>query len=162
MNYTKKGIIVATIGTAVLGGAIFLVIRKVRNNAKFTDLMLAIQQGAAQQEGKLDYLKAFSPVYYNTPDPKKRPILLYKAAKVEELITKLEKASPVLFTDENTIYSIYNSIESQKKMSQIANAYAIKYGQSLLERLTKALDEGEREKLFAIAAGKPDVQIQKT
>lgn len=149
----------ASAGTAILGGFTYLLIRKIVNNNKFADLMLFIQEGQAQEKGEIGYLKAFDIKWYDTPDPQKRAIIKYTTAKVNELVDKLYKASTRLMTDENTIYSIYNSMESMKKMAQVAKAFGIKYGISLLDRLTNALDKSEKKKLFAIIATKPDVQF---
>ena len=155
----NQKIIVATVGTALIGGAIYLAVRKIVKNNEFAELMLSIKQDEAQAKGQLSYLKAFDPKFVDEPDPLKRKVLLYTTAKVETLVDGLKKALKGLGTDEKAIYSIYNLIESQKKMSQVAKRYGIKNDKTLLTALTDDLDEGERKQLFGIAANKPEVQF---
>lgn len=158
MNNKKRGIIIATFGTAALAGVIYLIIRKIKNDNKFADLMLSIQQGAAQEKGDIGYLKAFDPKYFQEPMGGKA-IILYKAAKLQELVDALQKAMKGAGTKETKINSIYAGIENQKKMSQVANAYAVKYGKPLIDKLKSELLENERETLFKLVAGKPLYQL---
>jgi hypothetical protein len=157
---TKKILFVAA-GSAIVGGVAFFIVRKITNNNKFAELMLTIHEGEAEQVGDISGLKALDPTYYNEPMGGKA-IVLYKAAKLQELSDALYEAFKGIGTRDKKIYAIYTGIENQKKMSQVANAYAVKYGETLISRLIKELDEKERSSLYKIVKSKPEYQISKT
>jgi hypothetical protein len=156
-----REIVIASVGTLIIGGAAFYGVRKLVKNREFSELMLSIKEDQAQQAGQLSYLKAFDPTFVDQSTGGKS-ITLYTTARVETLVDTLHKAvHPVLFglgTDEKTIFATYTAIENQKKMSQLAKRYQAKYGVNLLADLTGDLDTSERQQLFSIVANKPEVQ----
>lgn len=160
----KKQVLIAGAGTAIVGISIYLLIRKSIRENNFNQLLLVLEQMKAADAGDLGYLKAFDP-NYATASEGGQVVILYKAAKVDELADKLSEAfknRPLQFslTDEDAIYATYQSIESQKKMAQVAKRYQEKYGESLMDRLTSELNKSERTKLFNIVKEKPLVQYQ--
>jgi hypothetical protein len=158
----KKQIIIATSGTALIGGIIFLILRNAKRQNQFGELMLTLEESKAQSGGDLGYLNAFKPGYEKQSEGGKK-IIIYTTAKVEQLVDALNEAfknRPLKLsgTDEDAIYSIYNNIENQKKMAQVANRYQIKYDKSLIDKINSELNQNERSRLFAIVKNKPAVQ----
>jgi hypothetical protein len=157
----NRQVLIASVGTAIIGGSAYLGVRTLIRNREFAELMLSIKEDQAQQAGELSYLKAFNPAWVDQ-STSGRAISLYTTARVETLCETLHDAiHPFFFglgTDDKTIYGTYTSIENQKKMSQIAKRYQAKYGLNLLEDITGDLNTAERQQLFSIIANKPEIQ----
>ncbi|MDD4970764.1 MAG: hypothetical protein PHT07_15160 [Paludibacter sp.] len=159
----KKQLLIATGGTALLGGAIYYFLHKAKQQNEFNELLLILEQSKAEAAGDLGYLNALKPGYESEPMGGVR-ITLYTTAKIEEIVDALNdafknKVLKLSGTDEEAIYSIYRKIESQKKMAQIATRYGIKYGTSLIDKFNSELNKNERTKLFNIIKTKPVVQF---
>jgi len=158
----KKQLIIAVAGTAVVGGVLFFILNNAKRKNRFNELLLVLEESKAQAGGDVSYLKAFTPGFEKESSDGKK-ILLYTAAKVEQLVdalhaafkTKLLKLSG---TDEEAIFSIYQGIESQKKMAQVATRYQAKYGVSLNDKINSELTKNERTRLFSIVKNKPAYQ----
>lgn len=154
-----KRILIASIGTALVGGGIFFLVRKLSKDNQFAELMLAIRTDQAEQTGELSYLKAFDPTFYNQKDSLGRSRILYTTANADKLVDKIHAAVKGIGTDEAAINSSYSSIENQQKMSQVAARYLSRHGKNLLDVLTSELNTKERSTLFSIIKSKPEMQF---
>ena len=158
----KKRLLIALAGTALVGSVVYLFLRNARRQNQFNELMMTLDSAKAQQEGNLGYLSGLK-AGYEKEDVGGKSIILYKTAKVEELVDKLYNAFKnrilkLSGTDEDAIFTVYNSIENQKKMAQVATRYKAKYGDDLAKKIESELNDNERSRLFAIIQSKPAVQ----
>jgi multidrug efflux pump subunit AcrB len=162
MNKTQ--ILIASSGTAAVGGLIYLLLRDARRQNQFNELMLTIQESKAESGGDISYLNAFKPGYEKESTSGKK-IILYTTAKVDQIVDAIYEAfknRPLKLsgTDEEALYTIYSNIENQKKMAQVATRYQSRHGESLIDKINSELNKNERTRLFVIIKNKPAIQYQ--
>lgn len=95
--------------------------------------------------------------YFNPLTQKKENFKKLSVIEANTYAERLHKAIKGFGTDEESVYSIFSTLPNKNSISQISEAYYLKYNKDLLSDINNDLNTKEKAKLQSIINNLPEV-----
>ena len=145
--------------TGILGSAVvtYIIVDKANKNKLFKEIMKKINSGVGGYGDMRDFQDWFSgQSFIDKTAHQTHNFIVLKDSEVTQLREKLEDAFHTLTTDEDEIYSVFQSLKDGIAVAQIAKSYnSHNDGRTLYQQLDKRLYDSEKKRLYNILITKP-------
>jgi len=150
MDKQKKIIILSTIA---IGGVSFLIYNSWKKNILYDDVVARIGLSNASLRDSIIWDSNFLTKVAKT----NRNYSELGQSKLKEISEQVNNYIDRTFTNEDGLFTIFESLKSKVEVAQIKNFYFAKYNKGLLSELENALYTSEEKRIAQILNKMPDV-----